>query len=119
MKKRTKINKRIGVVGSRQFSDYTKLCNVLTPLMPFTLVSGGAKGADKLSEQFADEHNLEKIIHKPNWKKYGRGAGFIRNADIVADSDVLVAFWDGKSKGTENSIDIARKKRIPIITVKF
>ena len=87
--------------------------------MPFTLISGGARGADRLAERFADEHNLKKIIHKPDWNKCGRAAGFMRNAKIIADSDVLVAFWDGKSRGTKDSIEKARKKNITVITVKF
>jgi len=117
MKKRK--HSKIGVVGSRSFSDYKTLSSVLTPLTPFTLISGGAKGADQLAERFADEHKLKKIIHKPDWNKYGLAAGFIRNKLIVLDSEVLVAFWDGKSKGTEDSIRKARKKNMVIVTVKF
>ena len=116
---KTKKRKKIAVVGGRQFSDYVTLSHVLIPLLPFTLISGGARGADLLSERFADEYQLEKIIYKPNWDKYGRAAGFIRNSQIISDAEVLVAFWDGTSKGTKDSIDRANKKNIPVITVKF
>jgi len=70
---------------------------------------GGAKGADTLASIYAKEHNIPIIVYKPNWKKYGRSAGIIRNKDIVNYCDKLVAFWDGKSKGTLNSINLSKK----------
>lgn len=108
---------KIGVVGSRTFQDYKQLNEILYKFLPFILVSGGAKGADQLAEQFANKYNLTKIIHLSNWKKYGKTAGFIRNNLIIKDSEMLIAFWDGKSKGTKHSIDKARCKNIPIMII--
>ena len=103
---------RFGVVGSRGFTNYQMVKNVLEQFLVqfpnFILISGGAQGADSLGERFADEHGLEKIIHLPDWDKYGRSAGYIRNQKIVKDSDAVVAFWDGQSKGTEHTIDLCR-----------
>lgn len=110
---------KIGVVGSRTFRDYERLEGVLEKFLPFILVSGGAKGADSLAGQFAFEHKLPKIIHLPNWAEYGRSAGPIRNSLIIADSDKLVAFWDGKSKGTRDSINKAEEKGIPVLFIEF
>lgn len=111
----------IAIVGSRTFNNYEllkeKLFNFLFGTEKdfyynsynTTVISGGAGGADKLGERFADEYGLNKKIFYPNWDKFGKSAGFIRNKDIIKNSDVVFAFWDYKSKGTKNSIDLARK----------
>ena len=74
------------------------------------VVSGGAKGADSLGSAFATEHDIEIKVYKPDWARYGRGAGMIRNAQIIEESDVVFACWDGMSKGTKNSINMSIKK---------
>ena len=110
---------KLGIVGSRTFNDYDKLKQVLSEKLPFVLISGGAEGADSLAERFADENKLEKVIHLPNWNGEGKAAGFIRNARIVEDCDELVAFWDGVSRGTRDTIRKARKKGILVTIVNF
>lgn len=74
------------------------------------IISGGARGADKLGEQYALEYHIP-IRHLPaEWYKYGKRAGIIRNTDIVRLADIVVAFWDGKSPGTRHTI--AESKRL-------
>ena len=105
---------KIGIIGGRDFNNFEVLERKCLKFLPdCTVVSGGAKGADTLAERFADRHLLEKIIHKAEWNKYGKQAGFIRNKSIVQDADIIIAFWDGKSKGTKNSIDMAKKINKP------
>ena len=111
--------KKIAVVGSRGFNDYSLLERTLTPYLPFVLVSGGARGADSLAERFADKNNLEKIIFKPDWDKYGKRAGFLRNIKIIDESDMVIAFWDGNSSGTKSSIDLAREKNKELSVVRY
>jgi tyrosyl-tRNA synthetase len=65
-----------------------------------------------LGEKYAKMKNIPIKIYKPDWEKYGKAAGVIRNEDIINYSDRVIAFWDGKSKGTKNSIDHARKLSI-------
>lgn len=114
---------KLAVVGSRDFNDYNLLKSKLDLIhkrKPITLiVSGGAKGADKLSEKWADENNIEKLIFIPDWKKFGKRAGFLRNDDIIQNSDAVVAFWDEVSKGTESSINLAKKYGKSCLIVKF
>ena len=102
----------LAVVGSRAFTNYRLLCDTLDALrltQPVRLiVSGGARGADQLAEQYARENELPLKVLRPQWRdangKLDRGAGLKRNADIVAAADTVVAFWDGISTGTRDSI---------------
>lgn len=123
---------RIAIVGSRDFHDYKTLRQELvdfcfdikyeggfngdwTPVYynrydDITIISGGARGADTLAEKFANEFGFKKIILKPDWDLYGKRAGFVRNAKIVDNCDILFAFQINKSKGTQHSINLAREK---------
>lgn len=102
--------KHLAVIGSRTFDDATLLAHILTPKMPFVLVSGGARGADKLAENFADQNGLEKLIFLAQWKLYGKGAGHIRNKTIIDHADEVIAFWDGESRGTLHALEYAKKQ---------
>ena len=94
---------KVAVVGSRTFSDYELLKKTLDGMEIDILVSGGAEGADKLAEIYSEEKDIPIVVIKPEWKKYGRGAGIIRNTLIIKNSDHVVAFWDFESKGTRDS----------------
>lgn len=101
---------RIAVVGSRTFQDYDTLKKILDGLeKPFIIVSGGAVGADQLAERYAKENGLLTEIYRPDWERYGRAAGMIRNKILIDKADQVVAFWDGKSTGTQNTIERATK----------
>ena len=101
---------RLGIVGSRTFNDFDFLCEKLKDFTEISLiVSGGANGADKMGELYAKLNDIPTKIFKPDWSKYGRRAGYLRNIDIVEESDVIIAFWDGKSKGTQLTFEIIEK----------
>lgn len=110
---------RLGIVGSRTFSDYWKLrekiINTFDVNKISVVVSGGAIGTDTLAEKFAEEFNIPKLIYLPDWKHQGKKAGFLRNKDIVDSSDCLAIFWDMKSKGTEHSMKLAIKQKKPYV----
>jgi len=111
---------KIAVVGSRSFTRYNLMKEELDKEKIITfIVSGGAKGADQLSERYALEKNLPTIILLPDWDQYGKRAGFIRNEQIVNECDKLIAFWDGKSKGTSHSIELAHKLGKEVKVVKY
>jgi hypothetical protein len=109
----------VAVIGSRDFKDYEKVKQTLSKLNITLIVSGGAKGADTLGERYADEHNIPKKIFLPDWEKHGKVAGFLRNTDIINEAELIVAFWDGHSKGTKDSINKAEKQGKKIIIVQF
>lgn len=114
---------RIAIVGSRDFHDYKSMKIFIFDKIKLhqieTIVSGGASGADTLAEKFAKEFNLKLEVYKANWELYGKKAGFVRNKDIVKNSEVIFAFWDGKSKGTENTIYLAEKSKKQVFVMEF
>ena len=110
---------KIAIIGSRDFENYALLKTTLESFSPTQIISGGAKGADALAERYAAEHDIELIVYKADWKQFGRGAGVIRNRQIVDHCDQVIAFWDGKSRGTKSSIDYAKKLGKPVLIVSF
>jgi NAD(P)H-hydrate repair Nnr-like enzyme with NAD(P)H-hydrate epimerase domain len=115
------VSEAIAVVGSRGFEDYPLLKRVMDSQhehSPFSVVvSGGAKGADSLAARWAREKGLQVNIILPLWDKHGKAAGMIRNQEIVDASERMVAFWDGESRGTADSIKKAVKARKVVLIV--
>lgn len=100
---------KIIIAGGREFQNYGALCCVMDGILadiaaPVTIVSGAARGADALGEQYAAERGLEVMRFPADWKKFGRRAGPIRNEQMAEAASMLVAFWDGQSRGTKNMI---------------
>jgi len=110
------------IAGSRNTPPYDALTEVWSSLnynLITEIVSGGARGADKLGEQYAANHNIPVKVFKPKWHEFGRRAGIVRNAEMVEYGDSLLAIWDGVSKGTKFTIDQAKKKGIPVTVFEF
>ena len=111
---------KIAIVGSRNFNNYELMSNSILSKFNLTdidaVVSGGAKGADSLAERFAHENNLLLHVKEADWKQYGRAAGPKRNKLIVDEADVVIAFPSPSSKGTLNTIKLAKKagKRVEV-----
>jgi hypothetical protein len=111
---------KLGIVGSRKFNDFDFLTEKLKEIKDITeIVSGGAVGADKFGELYAKLNNIPTKIFKPEYSKYGKRAPYLRNIEIVENSDIIIAFWDGKSPGTKLTIDICEKQKKKIIIHKY
>lgn len=102
---------KLAIVGSRDCKSIDISSNL--PFVPTAIVSGGARGADSLAKDFAYKNGLPLLEFLPDYKEYGRKAPIMRNIQIVENSDFVLAFWDGKSRGTKFTIDYARKKGVP------
>jgi len=101
---------RVAIVGSRDYADLRRVSEYVETLPSDTVVvSGGAVGVDTTAAGAARRRGLTVEEHLPNYALYGRAAPMIRNGDIVAHADLVVAFWDGKSRGTKNAIDRAKR----------
>jgi predicted Rossmann fold nucleotide-binding protein DprA/Smf involved in DNA uptake len=117
---------KIAVIGSRDFKSDKHYEFMVSTLGSFgfdkdgnEIVSGGAKGADTLAKYFSEDADLGYKEFAPDWEKHGKGAAFIRNRQIVEYSDFIVCYWDGTSKGTENSISMARELGKPTLIFYF
>ena len=116
---------KVLVCGSRGFNDYVLMKTQIMKLLnrfdtTITIISGGAKGADTLAEDVAKQLGISTTILKPNWDKHGKSAGMIRNnAMLDMKPNIVLAFWDGKSKGTKHTIAEARKRKIEVHLVQY
>lgn len=116
---------KLAIVGGRDFNDYNILTTWVDSIFYMQntnlkfVVSGGAKGADSLAKKYTDEHIAEYIEYPAEWNKYGKSAGFIRNQTIVDNCDMVLAFWDGQSRGTADTIEKAKKAKKPTFIVYY
>lgn len=110
----------IAIVGSRSFSDYniakSYLDKKLKDINISKIISGGAIGADTIANAYAKERNINFQEYPADWDKYGKSAGIRRNLVMSDVCNVLIAFWDGESRGTEHMINVcSSKKHIKVI----
>lgn len=129
---------RIIVAGSRDFKDYQllsdKIMEYLTDMddteifenpSQVKFISGTARGANVLGEQFAYTWGYDVVKFPADWDGLGKRAGYVRNAEMakyaMADGNygVLIAFWDGKSKDTKHMIDLSEKNGLEVHIVRF
>ena len=108
------VGNRIAVVGSREFRNYKQVCDVLDSILyrGDNIVSGGAVGVDSMAQRYAKERGFSITIIYPDYAHYGRGAAFVRNKEIVENSDRILAFYARgrfQEGGTANTAEWARK----------
>ena len=113
---------KIIIAGGRDFSNeelLTSKCDEIISNRLCEIVSGGAKGADRLGEFYAIDRNYEIHRFPADWDKFGKRAGFLRNAEMAEYADELIAFWDGASKGTKHMIDLATQKGLVVHVIHY
>ncbi len=113
---------KLAIVGSRSFFNYDAFKETLedylseNKIFPTLVISGGAGGVDSLAALWAKEMSIPITVYKADWNKHGKAAGPLRNTTIVDSADKVVAFWDGISRGTQDSINKAKtSKKLLII----
>ncbi len=112
------------VAGGRDFDDYALLSDSLDSFFESisstpTIICGGAKGADTLGEIYASKEEYPLVEFPTKWDEYGKSAVYVRNRDMAFYSEALIAFWDGKNKGTKRMIDIALAEGLLVQVVRY
>ena len=107
---------KVAVVGSRNL--YVNDLGKYLPENVTEIISGGAKGVDTPAREYAMYNNIKLTEFLPEYSKYGRSAPLKRNITIIENADLILAFWDGSSRGTKYVIDQCRKRNIPIKVFK-
>lgn len=113
---------KVIIAGGRDFNNYSVLHKIVSKIINVkedTIISGGARGADSVGADWATDHYVSLEVYPANWERYGKSAGYIRNAEMGEYADTLIAFWDGKSKGTLNMIKTMQLNKKPYIVYDY
>ena len=110
---------RVLVCGSRSWIDVALILTYLQRVGATLVIHGGAKGADRLAGQAAAQLNIPVEVYPPDWDSYGKQAGFIRNGEMLSAGrpDLVLAFWDGQSRGTRHMIELALSRKFPTLVI--
>ena len=103
---------RVAVIGSRGLQ--VKDLGEYLPKETTEIISGGARGIDACARVYALRYGLKLTEYLPEYNKYGRSAPLKRNITIIENADLVLAFWDGSSRGTKFVIDNCKKRNIPL-----
>ena len=108
---------KVAIIGSRNLT----ISNLGEYLPPETteIVSGGARGIDTCARTYARAHDIALREFHPDYARYGHAAPLRRNQQIVDYADMVLAFWDGQSRGTAHVINICEKKRIMLKVIRI
>ena len=125
---------KIAVIGGRDFNDYPTLSFIVSEHKPSMLISGGAKGADALAEKFSRDFGTPIKVYRANWndftppckilknkwgQMYNALSGMNRNTKIIEDCDMVIAFWNGVSTGTKDSIEKAKALNKKVVVIPY
>lgn len=105
---------KVIIAGSRSITNYETIKELLEPYKNVIteVVSGTARGVDKLGERWADNNNILIKRFPANWDEFGKAAGYIRNKEMAIYSDACIVFWDCKSSGSKHMINLAEKYKL-------
>ena len=104
------------IAGSRSITDFD-LSPYITDDVDL-IIFGGASGVDTLAENYADKHKISKLILRPEYSRYKKGAPLKRNEKMIEIADSVLVIYDGKSNGTKYTIDYAKKLNKPINVIE-
>ena len=113
------------IAGSRDFTDYELLERLLDMYFQryspdqIEIVSGGARGADRLGERYAQSRGMALKVMPANWNQHGKSAGYRRNEQMAQYATHCVVFWDGESRGPQHMIDLANQYNLALRIVRY
>jgi len=129
---------KIIVAGTRSFTDQALMGSELKKLFEKLkeepeLVCGMAKGADLMAKEIFDREGL--VVHEfpADWKdmskpcrrkvnaygEYNAMAGMKRNTEMAKFADMLIAFWNGRSRGTKDMIGTMHSMHKKVIVIEY
>ena len=117
---------KVIIAGSRGIDDYNYIKHHLDNLFYYNdlfknkeviIISGTAKGVDRLGEYYGDNNSLKIERYPANWNKHGKMAGYFRNSEMAKIADIAIVFWDGQSRGSKHMIDTMKRIKKPVITI--
>lgn len=114
------------VAGGRDFDSYGAVSEEINHLAHgeladygVSIVSGMARGADRLAWEFAKQADVQCYVFPADWDTHGKAAGFIRNRQMAEFADGLLAFWDGESRGTKHMIETMRAMGKDVRVIRY
>ena len=109
------------IAGGRDFDNIYIMAQALDQFEKdiTEVVSGTARGADSIGEQWARGRDIPIKKFEPNWEQYGKSAGFIRNSEMGAYADAAICFWNGKSAGTKHMIQTMKFQHKPYYVFNY
>jgi predicted Rossmann fold nucleotide-binding protein DprA/Smf involved in DNA uptake len=114
---------KVIIAGSREFSNFqlmfAKCEEILGDAEQVEIVSGTARGADKMGEHYASLKGFKVKQFPADWNKFGKAAGHIRNKEMAGYADMLIAFWDGISSGTSSMINLAKENGLDVHVIRY
>jgi hypothetical protein len=117
---------KVIICGGRKLTKMQVLLDALKALhevMPAEItdvIHGDAQGADHLADLWAETHSVDRLKVPANWNRYGPPAGAIRNRRMLTfEPDLVLALWDGQSKGTASMIREAKKAGVPVAVYRY
>lgn len=106
---------KVAIIGSRNL--FVEDIGEYIPTGITEIVSGGAKGIDTCAKQYAELNAIKITEFLPDYSKFGRKAPLLRNLEIIDYADEIIAFWDGKSRGTRFVIENSKRKNKKVTVV--
>ena len=111
---------KVIIAGSRSFTHDQRLCQTLALERPriTQVLTGGARGAEQLGDRWAWKHALPHQLCRADWERFGKSAGVRRNYQMAQAGDMLLAFWDGRSAGTQHMISCMQQLGKPVVVIR-
>ena len=119
---------KVIIAGGRDFTNVNVMATTLNNLQDvdhvieiekLTLICGMARGADLTAYKLFSEVGLPVKMYPADWDQYGKSAGYIRNKQMADVADMLIAFWDGESRGTAHMIDTMKQQHKSVFVFNY